>query len=79
MLGSELALDVPPAEGSGMPALAVHDFAMVILGIHVIDNCDLTALSEVAAAQKRWEFLFMAAPIPFRRGTGSPVNPIAGF
>lgn len=52
---------------------------MVILGIHVIDDGNLTALSEVAAAQKRWEFMLMAAPIPFRRGTGSPINPIAVF
>ena len=27
----------------------------------------------------RWEFLFVAAPLRVRGGTGSPVNPIAVF
>jgi len=78
VIGTELAVDASPGP-TGLPALAVHDFAMVELGIHVIDNCDLTALSETAATQRRWEFLVTVAPIPFRRGTGSPVNPIAMF
>jgi kynurenine formamidase len=78
VLGTELAVDVTP-DSSGLPPLAVHDFAMVELGIHVIDNCDLTAVSERAIAERRWEFLLTVAPLPFRRGTGSPVNPIAMF
>lgn len=79
VLGSELALDASPPASADLPRLAVHDFALVILGIHVIDDCDLSAVSQVAAQQKRWEFLVTVAPIPFRRGTGSPTNPIAVF
>jgi hypothetical protein len=57
----------------------IHDFALVGLGVHLIDNCDLEALSEAAAARKRWEFLLTAAPIPVPGATGSPINPIATF
>jgi hypothetical protein len=57
----------------------IHDFALVGLGVHLIDNCDLEALSDAAAARKRWEFLLTAAPIPVPGATGSPINPIATF
>jgi len=66
---------VSPSDLTG----AIHDFALVSLGIHLIDNCDLEALSEAAAARKRWEFLLTAAPLPIKGGTGSPLNPIATF
>ena len=39
----------------------------------------LEALSEMAAAQERWEFMLTIAPLPIPNGTGSPVNPIAMF
>jgi hypothetical protein len=58
---------------------AVHDFALVSLGIPLLDNCDLEALADAAAARNRWEFMFSVAPLPVRGGTGSPVNPIATF
>ena len=57
----------------------VHDFALTILGIHILDRADFTALSEAAAARKRWEFMVTIAPLPIPAGTGSPVNPIAMF
>lgn len=77
-----LGSDVPPSTSpSDVPGEAgpVHDFALVSLGIHLFDNCDLEALADAAAARKRWEFLLTVAPLPFRGGTGSPVNPIATF
>jgi hypothetical protein len=55
------------------------DTALLYLGVHLFDNCDLEALGEAAAARKRWEFLLTAAPLPIRGGTGSPLNPIATF
>jgi kynurenine formamidase/uncharacterized protein YceK len=58
---------------------AAHDFALVYLGVHLIDNCDLEALSEAAAARKRWDFMLTMAPIPVVGATGSPINPIATF
>ena len=74
-----LAADHPQyVSPSDLPG-AIHDFALVSLGIHLIDNCDLEAVSEAAAARKRWEFLLTAAPLPIKGGTGSPLNPIATF
>ncbi len=58
---------------------AVHDFALVYLGVHLFDNLDMEALADAAAARNRWEFLLTAAPLPIRGGTGSPLNPIATF
>lgn len=75
ILGSDHPQYVAPSNLSG----AVHDFALLYLGVHVIDNCDLEALADAAAARNRWEFLFTAAPLSIIGGTGSPINPIATF
>ena len=58
---------------------AVHDFALVYLGVHLLDNCDLEALGAAAAARRRWEFLLTVAPLAIPGGTGSPANPVATF
>jgi kynurenine formamidase len=80
LLGGEAAQDATPQPaGSEIGALPLHDFALIMLGVHLFDNTNLEALAQAAAASKRWEFLLMAAPLPVRNGTGSPVNPIAVF
>ena len=58
---------------------SLHNFVLEILGIHILDRADLEAVSEAAAARKRWEFMLMVAPLPIPNGTGSPVNPLAVF
>ncbi len=75
LLGSDHPQYVSPSPLRG----AVHDFALLYMGVHLFDNCDLEALSEAAAARRRWEFMLTAAPLPIRGGTGSPLNPIATF
>jgi len=75
VLGSDHPQYVSPSPLTG----AVHDFALLYLGVHLFDNCDLEALADAAAARKRWDFLLTAAPLPIRGGTGSPINPIATF
>jgi kynurenine formamidase len=75
LLGSDHPQGVSPSDPPG----GLHDFALVILGVHLFDNCDLEALAEAAAARNRWEFLLSAAPLPIRGGTGSPLNPVAVF
>jgi kynurenine formamidase len=77
VLGSDHPQGVNPSE-TEMPN-AVHDFALVSLGIPLFDNCDLEALAAAAASKNRWEFMFSAAPLPVRGATGSPINPIATF
>jgi hypothetical protein len=44
-----------------------------------MDNLDFDALSVACAEEGRWEFLLIVAPLVLRRGTASPVNPIAVF
>ncbi len=78
ILGWESPGYTPRPEGD-LPTLALHDFALTMLGVHLIDRADLRALSEAAAAEGRWEFMLMIAPLPIPNGTGSPVNPIAVF
>ena len=78
LLGWETPGYVPQPAGD-LPRLAVHDFALTILGVHLLDRADFDALSEAAAARNRWEFMLTIAPLPIPNGTGSPVNPIASF
>jgi kynurenine formamidase len=75
VLGSDHPQYVSPSNLRG----AIHDFALVHLGVHLFDNCDLEALGDAAAARTRWEFLLTVAPLPIRGGTGSPANPIGTF
>jgi kynurenine formamidase len=75
IMGSDHPQYVSP---SNLPG-AVHDFALLYLGVHLFDNCDLEALADAAAARKRWDFLLTAAPLAIPGGTGSPANPIATF
>src|ERR1700752_3300350 len=78
LLGSDHPQYVAPGT-PGAPRGAEHDFALVYLGVHLFDNCELAALAQAAASRKRWEFLLTAAPLPIPGGTGSPLNPIATF
>ena len=78
LLGWETPGYVPQPAGD-LPRLAVHDFVLTILGVHLLDRADFEALSEAAAMRNRWEFMLTVAPLPIPKGTGSPVNPIAVF
>lgn len=78
VIGWETPGYTPRPEGD-LPTLALHDFALTMLGIPLIDRADLDALAAIAAEQNRWEFMLTIAPLPIPNGTGSPVNPIAAF
>jgi kynurenine formamidase len=54
-------------------AMPVHVHLLVESGIHIIENLNLERL----AAERVCEFLFIAAPLKIRGGTGSPIRPIA--
>jgi kynurenine formamidase len=77
-IGGEDSQDATPPL-PGLPPLAVHDFCLVTLGVHTLDNGNLDALAETAAAQNRWEFMLVLAPLAVPNATGSPFNPIAAF
>jgi kynurenine formamidase len=59
--------------------MPVHTVAIVAMGVHLLDNLDLDELADRCSTERRWEFLFVVAPLILERGTGSPVNPIAIF
>ncbi len=78
ILGSDAAQDVNPSQVEGV-TLPIHELALVAMGIHLFDNCDLEELGKEAARRKRWVFLLTAAPLAIPGGTGSPLNPIATY
>ena len=77
-LASDGNSDTAPSttEGVGFP---IHVLAIAALGIHLLDYLQLEDLAAKCAGARRWEFLFTAAPLYIRRGTGSPLNPVAVF
>jgi kynurenine formamidase len=78
VVGSDLALDVLPSGVEGFE-LPVHWVVVVAMGMPILDNCDLEAVSKAAEARKRSTFLLTVAPLAVEGGTGSPVNPLATF
>jgi kynurenine formamidase len=77
-LGSDGVSDVLPSRVDGV-VMPIHTVAIVAMGVHLLDNLDLDVLADACAAEERSEFLFTVAPLVLRRGTASPVNPIAVF
>lgn len=78
IIGSDLSTDVFPSGVDGFPQ-PIHRVAIVAMGMPILDNCDLEALSEAANTRKRWAFLLTAAPVVIEGGTGSLINPVATF
>ena len=79
VLGSDGISDgLPSLPLPGWP-VPVHQCCLVAMGVHLLDNLDLSRLAAACADRARWEFLFTVAPLRVRGGTGSPVNPIAIF
>jgi kynurenine formamidase len=78
VLGSDGASDVMPS-GYKEFVMPIHTCALVMFGVHLIDNADLEALAATCARRNRYEFQFAMAPLILRRGTASPVNPLALF
>jgi kynurenine formamidase len=76
VLGSDGVSDVLPANDHAWP-MPVHMCLLAGMGVHLLDNLHLGRLAAACAAEGRWEFLFVVAPLQIRGGTGSPANPIA--
>ena len=77
-MGSDGASDIFPSGYEGIMA-PIHLVTIVAMGVHLIDNCDLEAVSAACAERSRWAFLLVVAPLVLQRGTASPVNPLAVF
>lgn len=54
-------------------AMSVHVHLLVESGIHIIEALNLEEL----ARDRIYEFVFVAAPLKIRGGTGSPIRPLA--
>jgi kynurenine formamidase len=77
-LGSDGNNDTAPSstEGVGFP---IHVLAIAAMGIPLLDYLQFEDLRTQCESRRRWEFLFVAAPLFIVGGTGSPLNPIAVF
>jgi kynurenine formamidase len=53
--------------------MPVHVHLLVECGIHIIEALDLEELSR----DRIYQFVFVAAPLKIRGGTGSPIRPLA--
>lgn len=65
-----------PVDGIDYP---IHPLQISAMGMAAFDNLQFEDLVEVCEEERRWEFLFVSAPLRIGGGTGSPVNPIAIF
>jgi len=75
-LGSDGNNDTAPSTTEGV-AFPIHVLALNAMGVHLLDYLQFEDLVERCKAERRWEFLFVAAPLRIVGGTGSPLNPIA--
>jgi kynurenine formamidase len=75
-LGSDGNNDTAPSTTEGV-RFPIHVLAINAMGVHLLDYLQLEDLCRTCEAQRRWEFLFVSAPLRIAGGTGSPVNPIA--
>ncbi|WP_431040915.1 cyclase family protein [Streptomyces sp. P1-3] len=76
LLGGDGDSDVRPSPVDGVHS-PVHALAITAMGVPLLDNLDLEALSVACAETGRYAFLLLVAPLNIPGGTGSPVNPIA--
>ena len=79
-IGGDAINDVAP---SGLPTTVsgtpLHRLALAALGVSIFDNLDFEDAVEMARKLRRYEFLFVAAPLRIDKGMGSPLNPVAIF
>ncbi|WP_329389404.1 cyclase family protein [Streptomyces sp. NBC_01351] len=76
LLGADGDSDVRPSPVEGLHS-PVHALAVAAMGVPLLDNLDLEALSAACAEAGRYEFMIVVSPLDVPGGTGSPVNPVA--
>lgn len=59
--------------------LPFHQVCISAMGLVLLDYCSVEELARTCREARRYEFLFVAAPLALPGGTGSPVNPLAIF
>lgn len=76
LLGGDGDSDLRPSPVEGVHS-PVHALAVAAMGVPLLDNLDLEALSAACAGAGRYEFMIVVSPLNVPGGTGSPVNPVA--
>ncbi|MER5934859.1 cyclase family protein [Streptomyces sp. NPDC002054] len=76
LLGGDGDSDVRPSPVEGLHS-PVHALAITAMGVPLLDNLELEALSAACAEAERYEFMIVVTPLNVPGGTGSPVNPVA--
>lgn len=78
-----VAAFLPDGDGETVPstvdgiAYPIHPLQITAMGMLACDSLDLEVLADACAAERRWEFMVVAAPLRIPRATGSPFNPVA--
>lgn len=76
VLGSDGNNDTAPSTTDGVE-FPIHVLALNAMGVQLLDYLQLENISKACESARRWEFLFVTAPLRIAGGTGSPVNPLA--
>ncbi|MGW6408715.1 cyclase family protein [Streptomyces vinaceus] len=76
LLGADGDSDLRPSPVEGVHS-PVHALAVAAMGVPLLDNLDLEAVSAACAEAGRHEFMIVVAPLNVPGGTGSPVDPVA--
>lgn len=77
-LGGDVSNEYYPSLVPGISD-PLHELALVGMGMPLMDNLDFEELARTAIQTGRSTFLFMAAPLRMRGGSGSLINPLAVF
>ncbi len=77
-LGGDVSNEYYPSVVPGISD-PLHEVALVGMGMPLMDNLDFEALAREANDRQQWSFVFMAAPLRMKGGSGSLVNPLAIF
>jgi kynurenine formamidase len=81
----KVAAFLPDGDGEVVPcnvegfAYPIHALQICAMGMACSDSLQFEELVKVCEEERRWEFMVVAAPLRFPRGTGSLFNPIAIF
>ena len=76
LLGSDAVHDALPSQYDHLEG-PIHAVGIVAMGLWLLDNAYLDDLAAATAEASQWDFLFTLGPLKLKRGTGSPVNPLA--
>ncbi len=81
--GAAILADEPSIGGTEEPRsrfiFPLHQVAIPAMGLVLFDQCSVEDLAQTCRRLGRYEFLFVAGPLPVRGGSGSAVNPLALF